>query len=193
LATAPVWSISPTTWVGLPGPTNRRRPARLTSCASPLPSLGPFRPIADGSTRTRITSRSARSSNGSPESLAQELEHRILRPLGLRHTQLATTRTPADLHDQGTNPNLSWAAGGIVSNAPDLVRFFSALLSGRILSRGSLAQMEQTSLWETESTWQTGWASFRLACRADSWGDTQEASSTTRQSSMPAKTEAVLP
>jgi D-alanyl-D-alanine carboxypeptidase len=78
------------------------------------------------------------------QSLAQELEQRIFRPLGLRDTQLATSRTLADLHDQGTNPNLPWAAGGIVSNAPDLVRFFSALLSGRILSRGSLAQMKQT-------------------------------------------------
>jgi D-alanyl-D-alanine carboxypeptidase len=78
------------------------------------------------------------------QSLAQQLEQRILRPLGLRNTQVATTRTLADLHDQGVNPNLPWAAGGIVSNAPDLVRFFSALLSGRILSRGSLAQMKQT-------------------------------------------------
>lgn len=78
------------------------------------------------------------------QSFGQELEQRILRPLGLRHTQLATTRTLADLHDQGTNPNLAWAAGGIVSNAPDLARFFSALLSGRILSRGSLTQMKQT-------------------------------------------------
>jgi D-alanyl-D-alanine carboxypeptidase len=78
-------------------------------------------------------------------SFAQELEQSILRPLGLRNTQLATTRTLADLHDQGVNPNLAWAAGGIVSNAHDLVRFFSALLSGRILSRGSLEQMKQTT------------------------------------------------
>jgi D-alanyl-D-alanine carboxypeptidase len=86
------------------------------------------------------------------QSFAQELEQRIFGPLGLRHTQLATSRTLPDLHDQGENPNLgwamnpnlTWAAGGIVSNAPDLVRFFSALLSGRILSRGSLMQMETT-------------------------------------------------
>jgi D-alanyl-D-alanine carboxypeptidase len=78
------------------------------------------------------------------QSFAQQLEQRILRPLGLRNTQLATTRTLVDLDDQGVNPNLSWAAGGIVSNAPDLVRFFSALLSGHILSRRALAQMEQT-------------------------------------------------
>jgi D-alanyl-D-alanine carboxypeptidase len=78
------------------------------------------------------------------QSFAQALEQRILRPLGLRHTQLATSRTLADLHDQGENPNLTWAAGGIVSTAPDLVRFFSALLSGRILSRSSLMQMKTT-------------------------------------------------
>jgi len=78
------------------------------------------------------------------QSFAQQLEQRILRPLGLRNTQLATTRTLVDLRDQGVNPNLAWAAGGIVSTAPDLVRFFSALLSGHILSRRSLAQMEQT-------------------------------------------------
>jgi D-alanyl-D-alanine carboxypeptidase len=78
------------------------------------------------------------------QSFAQELDRRILQPLGLRHTELATTRTLADLHDQGMNPSLLWAAGGIVSNAPDLVRFFSALLSARLLSPGSLAQMQQT-------------------------------------------------
>jgi D-alanyl-D-alanine carboxypeptidase len=78
-------------------------------------------------------------------SFARELDRRILRPLGLRNTQLATTRTLDDLHDQGVNPNLPWAAGGIVSNAADLVRFFSALLSGRVLPRSSLTQMKQTT------------------------------------------------
>ena len=42
------------------------------------------------------------------------------------------------------NPNLSWAAGGIVSNARDISRFYSALLSGRILSSASLAKMKET-------------------------------------------------
>jgi D-alanyl-D-alanine carboxypeptidase len=107
---------------------------------------------------------------------AQELEQRILRPLGLRSTQLATTRIPAGLDDQGANPNLPWAAGGIVSNAPDLVRFFSALISGRIVSRGSLAQMQQTvSIGEGPSGDKMGAGlgifSTRLPC-GTAWGHT---------------------
>jgi D-alanyl-D-alanine carboxypeptidase len=99
-------------------------------------------------------------------SLPQELEQRILRPLGLRNTQIATTRTLADLHDQGANPSLAWAAGGIVSNARDLVRFFSALLSGRIISEGSLAQMKQTTTLEDGTNVADGLGIFstRLPC-----------------------------
>ena len=75
----------------------------------------------------------------------QELRQRILKPLALSQTELATTRRLPDLHDEGTNPNLPWAAGGIVSDAQDLARFFSALLSGHLVSRASLAKMMQTA------------------------------------------------
>ena len=37
-----------------------------------------------------------------------------------------------------------WAAGAIVSDAQDLARFFSALLSGHLVSQASLAKMMQT-------------------------------------------------
>jgi D-alanyl-D-alanine carboxypeptidase len=77
-------------------------------------------------------------------SLRQELERLIIRPLGLRRTELATKRWLPDLHDPGTNPNLPWAAGGIVSNARELAWFYAALLSGRLLAKASLAEMEQT-------------------------------------------------
>jgi D-alanyl-D-alanine carboxypeptidase len=77
-------------------------------------------------------------------SFRQELERLIIRPLGLRDTELATTRRLPDVRDPGTNPYLPWAAGGIVSNARELAWFYSALLSGRLLSTASLAQMEQT-------------------------------------------------
>ena len=78
-------------------------------------------------------------------SFGQELLQRILTPLALSHTELAATRQLPDLHDEGTNPNLPWAAGGIVSDAQDLARFFSALLSGHVVSRASLAKMMQTT------------------------------------------------
>ena len=77
-------------------------------------------------------------------SYAQELEQRLLDPLGLDQTELPTTRRLPDLADGGYNPNLPWAAGAIVSNAHDLSRFYSALLSGRLLSGTSLATMKKT-------------------------------------------------
>ena len=78
-------------------------------------------------------------------SYAEELEQRILDPLGLSRTELPTTRRLPDLADGGSNPNLAWAAGAIVSNAHDLSRFYSALLSGRILSVASLRAMKDTA------------------------------------------------
>lgn len=77
-------------------------------------------------------------------SYAQELEQRILDPLGLDHTELPQTRRLPDLDDGGSNPTVGWAAGAIVSNAHDLSRFYSALLSGRILSSATLATMKKT-------------------------------------------------
>lgn len=74
----------------------------------------------------------------------QQLRQRILNPLRLRRTELAQTRRLPDLDDQGTNPNLPWSAGAMVSDAHDVARFFSALLSGRVLSRASLTLMKQT-------------------------------------------------
>ncbi len=78
-------------------------------------------------------------------SYAEELEQRVLDPLRLSRTELPTTRRLADLDDAGSNPNLPWAAGAIVSNAHDLSRFYSALLSGRILSAASLGAMKDTA------------------------------------------------
>jgi D-alanyl-D-alanine carboxypeptidase len=72
----------------------------------------------------------------------RELEQRILEPLGLDGTELPKTRLLPDLDDEGENPNVPWAAGAIVSNAHDLSRF-AALLSGRIISEDSLAEMKE--------------------------------------------------
>ena len=87
---------------------------------------------------------------------AQELEQRLLDPLGLDRTELPETRRLPDLDDGGSNPNVSWAAGAIVSNARDLAHFYSALLSGHVLSSASLATMKKTvagiglGIWPSE-------------------------------------------
>ncbi len=101
-------------------------------------------------------------------SYAEELEERVLDPLALTRTELPTTRRLADLDDAGYNPNLPWAAGAIVSNAHDLSRFYSALLSGRILSAASLGAMKDA---KTYGVFGTGLGIFStdLAC-GRSWG-----------------------
>ena len=96
-------------------------------------------------------------------SYAEELEERVLDPLGLSRTELPTTRRLADLDDAGYNPNLPWAAGAIVSNAHDLSRFYSALLSGRMLSAASLEAMKDTKTYGVFGTG-LGIFSMDLAC-----------------------------
>jgi D-alanyl-D-alanine carboxypeptidase len=99
-------------------------------------------------------------------SLADEVERRILRPLGLRDSSLPLyesrlggsaargysldyddefnpipdSRRDVTVHD----PSGGWAAGNLVSTEPDLARFFRALLGGRLLSPGLLNEMKTT-------------------------------------------------
>jgi D-alanyl-D-alanine carboxypeptidase len=98
--------------------------------------------------------------------LGQELKRRIIRPLGLRDTFFPVNRPDIPgrnargyslpLGDQGPvldgplldftvyNPSLAWAAGNLVSDLGDLARFFRALLGGRLLPPGLLAEMTTT-------------------------------------------------
>jgi Tol biopolymer transport system component/CubicO group peptidase (beta-lactamase class C family) len=123
-------------------------------------------------------------------SYAQELEQRILDPLGLDDTELPQTRLLPDLQDDGklhpapghpkgdpslevdwANPILSWAAGAIVSNARDLSRFYSALLSARILSSASLARMKETVLVDGPEPLRAGLGIFSRNVRCGrAWG-----------------------
>jgi D-alanyl-D-alanine carboxypeptidase len=93
-------------------------------------------------------------------SLSQELQHRILRPLGLGHTSLPVTTAhlpgyhahgyviltpggqPYDV--TGYNTSSYWASGGIISTASDLSRFYQALLGGDLLTPRMLGQMKTT-------------------------------------------------
>jgi D-alanyl-D-alanine carboxypeptidase len=98
--------------------------------------------------------------------LGKELADRILRPLGLLDTFFPVNRPDIPgrnargyslpLGDQGPvldgplldftvyNPSLVWAAGNLVSDLDDLTRFFRALLGGRLLAPGLLAEMTTT-------------------------------------------------
>jgi D-alanyl-D-alanine carboxypeptidase len=99
---------------------------------------------------------------------ADLIRDRIARPLGLQHTYMVTGATPytgpgyahgymATFTGPSTRPTIhytdvsTWAlgsfagtAGAIVSTAPDLSRFLSALLSGGLLPPAQLAAMKTT-------------------------------------------------
>jgi D-alanyl-D-alanine carboxypeptidase len=95
--------------------------------------------------------------------VGQELDRRILRPLGLRDTffpvNAAGLPSPkargysVPVSPQGQllagplldftiyNPSLAWAAGALISTFADLARFFRALLGGWLLPPRLLAEM----------------------------------------------------
>ena len=106
---------------------------------------------------------------------AQELKQRILNRSGST-TQSCRHAAPAGPRDGGYNPNVPWAAGAIVSNAHDLSRFYSALLSGRILSSATLATMKKTVDGAG-----LGICSTELAC-GRAWSHAGGASTTRRSS-----------
>ncbi|MFJ8476022.1 serine hydrolase domain-containing protein [Kitasatospora sp. NPDC094011] len=94
--------------------------------------------------------------------LAEELDKRVIKRIGLRHTYLpASAETtlrgphPDGYHKDGPDgslrdvteidPSAAWAAGAMVSTSSDLTRFFSELMQeGRLLSGPELAQLRTT-------------------------------------------------
>ena len=93
--------------------------------------------------------------------VGDELERRILGPLGLGHTSFPTTSGDiAGVHARGyvlagpgqplldvtsINPSHAWAAGAVVSTAADVDRFFGALLSGEVVGPEMVAAMQATT------------------------------------------------
>ncbi|MFC5752164.1 serine hydrolase domain-containing protein [Actinomadura rugatobispora] len=105
------------------------------------------------------------------ESYGDVLDRLILRPLDLTRTSLPTTQTvipgphpvhysrlyaedpAARLYDASeSNESTAWSAGGMISSTGDLLTFFSALFSGRILNPAQMAEM-----FTTVSTDGSGW------------------------------------
>ncbi|MGW8377314.1 serine hydrolase domain-containing protein [Streptomyces sp. ODS28] len=126
-------------------------------------------------------------------SYAQEIRHRILRPLGLRHTYVphtdprmprpssrGYTRFSADPDERPYdvtefNPSSASASGGMISTSADLNRFYSALLRGRLLDARHLAAMKTTVPAEAEhpgARYGLGLIERRLSCGRTVWGHT---------------------
>jgi D-alanyl-D-alanine carboxypeptidase len=94
----------------------------------------------------------------SGHSVGHELEQRIFDQVGMRRTYLpgaTTTIRGADAHGYGEvdgtlrdltdfNASAAWAGGGAVTTAPDMGRFWRALLGGKLLAPAQLAAMKTT-------------------------------------------------
>lgn len=78
-------------------------------------------------------------------SYADEVQRRIARPLGLRHTyvpQPGDTSIPGpSLAAPVADDPWAWAEGGMISNAPELEHFLRALLRGRLLAPAQQAEL----------------------------------------------------
>ena len=118
----------------------------------------PGRSFAYSSTNYIVLGLIAEKAGSAP--LGRQLRERLFEPLGLRstsfvpgvirgrhvHGHLAPSRQgivtgpPVDTSDEPAW--WTWAAGGIVSTANDLQRFFAALLDGRLLAPALLREME---------------------------------------------------
>ena len=93
------------------------------------------------------------------QSWAEEVNARIIGPLGLRHTIIPGTsplipgphadgysdlggNTPVNV--TALNPSAADAAGSMISTTADLSRFYAALTGGQLLAPAQLAEMETT-------------------------------------------------
>jgi len=122
--------------------------------------------------------------------LAEQVQQRIVEPLGLRHTYLPQA---GERELRGTHPigyhltddgelrdittmdaSFAWSAGAIVASPSDLNTFMQALLDGTLLTADSLTEMQNgvpagDELWP-EATYGLGLQSFPLSCGGTAWG-----------------------
>ncbi|MGP4029837.1 serine hydrolase domain-containing protein [Actinomadura sp. 3N407] len=119
----------------------------------------------------------------------EEIEHRIIAPLGLRDTSVPFTRPflpgrhargymrltrdgAAELVDV-TEMNPSWAsaAGAVISTPADLDRFFAALLGGRLLRPAELEVMRTAAATDPQGVaYGMGLWSQPRSCGVRIWG-----------------------
>jgi D-alanyl-D-alanine carboxypeptidase len=172
----------------LADPERRWRPTELVALALTSPDLR-FEPrgrFAYSSTNYIVLGLLAEKVGGAP--LGSQLRERLFEPLGLGETsfvpgvvtgahvhghrspshQGVVTGSPADTSNEPAW--WTWGAGGIVSTAGDLQRFFSELLRGRVLGATSLREME-TLVPAGRQRYGLGIATFPTPCGA-AWGHT---------------------
>ncbi|MGW6978364.1 serine hydrolase domain-containing protein [Streptomyces sp. NPDC054932] len=120
--------------------------------------------------------------------LAEEIDKRVVRAVGLRHTYFPTAgdTTVRERHPRGyrqesagapwrdvtdIDPSASWAAGQMISTNSDLNRFYTALLAGDLLEDAQLAEMRTTvPLGNTGAGYGLGIMSRPLSCGGLYWG-----------------------
>jgi D-alanyl-D-alanine carboxypeptidase len=122
--------------------------------------------------------------------LGQQLEERVIRPLGLEHTYFPApgewelrgehprgyhAETAGDLRDiTDLDTSFAWAAGALVSTPSELNTFMTALLDGTLLGDDGLAQMQTTVPAGDELTPGAGYGlglqSYPLSCGGVAWG-----------------------
>ncbi|MFE6866749.1 serine hydrolase domain-containing protein [Kitasatospora sp. NPDC057692] len=114
----------------------------------------------------------------------EEIERRIIRPLGLSATTLPGTAaglprphalgystlfggSPTPLETTELNPSWGGAAGEMISTTDDLTRFYSALVRGRLLPQAELDEMLPAGGGPG-----LGIGSVKLSCGVTLWGHT---------------------
>lgn len=126
------------------------------------------------------------------KSYAHEIERRIIEPLGLDATSVPKTdpsmpepssraymklsKDPdAPLHDvTELNPSMAGSSGGMISDADDLNRFYTALLRGRLLPKKQLAEMKTTVGQDPDKPndgYGLGLVSRETSCGTVLWGN----------------------
>ncbi|MFF3358244.1 serine hydrolase domain-containing protein [Streptomyces sp. NPDC002917] len=126
-------------------------------------------------------------------SYKQELNRRIIQPLGLRDTKLPVRslkvqkpaahgylinqpgRAPKDI-TSAISPSTTWAAGALTSTVNDLARFDRALLTGRLLPKAQLNDMMKAGPYKVDPADPTkgyglGLEKIQL-CGVTMWGHT---------------------
>ncbi|WP_182905841.1 serine hydrolase [Microbispora sp. H13382] len=122
--------------------------------------------------------------------LAEQIDQRIVKRLGLRHTYLpdAGDRRVRAPHPKGYHrddrdepftdvtawdPSQAWSAGGMISTPRDVNRFFRAVLGGELLEPDQLREMRTTVRADglgNGARYGLGLVSTPLSCGGLAWG-----------------------